>query len=454
MMQKVYSNAEFNICASKSDQNGGLFSSRRPQALQVEISRLGKLDDASVTDGRNYLIRKESPQVIWEARMNDSPLASRGWVFQEQLLSRANLHFGDHEVLFECREMRATESLGSDEDYEESWGRPLPFFKEHLPMPVSSTETSISGADCSDLPRHNFNRTFLWHNLLRQYTRRQLTRSEDRLVALSGVAQYFKGIYWNDDCYIAGLWRSRLITEMVWLMTESTPREKWKDQRKKRHQLTFSWASVGGEVRNQAELFRNTNYLNCLADLDVVKYRTSPEALDATGGEGQPFNEDLFSLPATPAIEIRLTGFLRPMSIQRADVSTWRDKEPAPNERKWADSDLSVYSMGKDRPLEGQVRLDFEITSSELTALNDSGRLFLMPLVAFQGVATWILLLEHVETNDEKDMGRFRRIGAQEVRCDKNLLNCDAEYMSCESFTDLPCWRYDANSKHHTIFVI
>ncbi|KAG6353985.1 hypothetical protein INS49_004956 [Diaporthe citri] len=44
MMQKVYSNAEFNICASKNDDNGGLFLSRSPSGPQ------------------NYLIRKEAPK--------------------------------------------------------------------------------------------------------------------------------------------------------------------------------------------------------------------------------------------------------------------------------------------------------------------------------------------------------------------------------------------------------
>lgn len=444
MMQKVYSNAEFNICASKNDEDGGLFSSQVPSGPQ------------------NSPVRKEAPEVIWDKRMNDTPLASRGWVFQEQLLSRANLHFGDDEVLFECREMRASESLGSDEDYEESWGRPLPFFKEHLPIPavmeggsVSSTETSGSGGGCSVFTRHNFSKHFLWHGLLRQYTKRQLTRSEDRLVALSGVAQYFKASFWNNDFYIAGLWRSRLITEMLWQMTESTPREDWVEQRKRRHNLTFSWASVGGEVRNQADIRSDTCHVKCLADSDVMNYRTSPEASDATRGEGQPFTEDIFSLPAIPTVEIRLTGFLRPISLERAVPATGSDELLAKNEHRQADSDLVLCSARWEGLLEGQTRLDFEISSSELTALNDSGRLFLMPLIAMRCISVWFLLLEHVETNEWKDMGRFRRIGVHEAHGDRFLLRCDTQYMSStDSFRDLPCWRYDAKSKHHTIFVI
>lgn len=254
MMHKVYSNAEFNICASKNGQNGGLFSSRNPsgpQSIQVELPRLGKINNDKFTDSGHYLICKERPEMIWDARIQDSPLASRGWVFQEQLLSRANLHFGDHEVLFECREMRASESLGADMDYEVPWRLPMAFLKEHLPFPavmeresVSAAATSCSGDDCSERRRGDTDNYVLWHYLLSRYTTLQLTKPEDRLVALSGVAQYFKSIFLHGDYYVAGLWRSRLATEMLWQLKEETPREDWETQKTTRHHMTFSWASI------------------------------------------------------------------------------------------------------------------------------------------------------------------------------------------------------------------
>lgn len=252
MMQKVYSNAEFNISASKNDQDEGLFSSRTPsspQPLQIDFPRFDDPDEDD--DSGHYLIRMESPIKIWELRMNESPLASRGWVFQEQLLSRVNLHYGEYEVFFECLEMRASESLGSDQDYQSGWRTGGHFFKERLPISagmegraVCSQENSVSDsdgkADYLDYKR--------WHDLLSQYTSLQLTNSDDRLVALSGVAQYFKN-FLHDDCYIAGLWRSRLATEMLWQLAEDPSRENLERRKKNRSLSDLFVGFCGGQSR-------------------------------------------------------------------------------------------------------------------------------------------------------------------------------------------------------------
>lgn len=446
MMQKVYSNAEFNICASKNDQNGGLFSSRKPPSPQpLQMNIVG--NDDFILDKGYYLIRKEWPIHIWDARMEDSPLASRGWVFQEQLLSRANLHFGDQEVLFECLEMRATESLGSDQDYDIRWKYSSfdnTFFKQHLPVPtvieelggsVSSDERSGLSMDHGDFDDYKH-----WHDLLSLYTALELTRWNDRLVALSGVAQYFQNSFSQHDCYIAGLWRNRLATEMLWQLTDGERREDYEKRKKARRHLTFSWASVEGKVEGVPA----SEFIDHLADLEVIKYRMSadPMPVDAFGGKGQPFAEDIFSLPSTPTIEIRLTGFLRPIVLKERLTPDWWII--------WA-ADLDLV------PSSGPARLDFDISSSkELNALNTSGRLFCIPLVAIGTFSVWLLLLELVETSDGKDMGRFRRIGVNKIDFGPWR---DSEWLtkklrSGDSVSKLPCWRYDDNSKQHTIFVI
>lgn len=458
-MHKVYSNAEFNLCASKNDKDEGLFSPRipsRPQPLRFKLPRLEDDDRDDYDDGvedhdsGHYLIRTEESFDTWNARMDDSPLESRGWVFQEQLLSRANLHFCDHEVLFECLEMRASESLGSNLDYEVHWRYDHRFFKEHLPT-SSSDESSVSSSNYEEY-YDDYQR---WHDLLSKYTARQLTIPDDRLIALSGVAQYFKTIFPHGDCYLAGLWWSRIHTEMLWQLKEATSRENWEERKARRH-LTFSWASVQGEVENEADTYHIGEPLERLADLEPIKYRMSSDAMDATG-EGERFVEEIFSLPSSPAIEIRITGLLRPMRLERVDISTRWNMWPEMKGRTFADLDLLLYVRGRQQSLSrtALTRLDFEISSSELTALNTSGRLFLMPLVGREGSSVWILLLELVKTSDGKDMGRFRRIGVfmeQHFRSVRKWLTHKMPFE--DSLSELPCWRYDDVSKRHTIFVV
>lgn len=472
-MYKVYTNAEFNICASKNNQNEGLFSQRSPsdsQPLHFELpgSPVDEDETDKLADSGHYLIHKETAIEIWDARMNNSPLASRGWVFQEQLLSRANLHFGDHDILFECSEMRASESSGSDQDYEVSWSYYQPFFKAQLPIPaveecvpVPSEGTSGSEDDNSELSEDNHDDFKHWHDLLGRYTALQLTRSDDRLVALSGVAQYFKNFFSQGECYIAGLWSSRLPTEILWQLTTTASRETWEKRKKKRHHLSFSWASVEGQVENEADSHRFYEDIHPLADLKPIKYRMSPDAMGGIESERQPFAEEIFALPSAPTIEIMLTGFLRPTSVERVGFSTRWNMWPGMKGCRNADFDLMLHPRLDSRS-HGSTRLDFEISSSELTTLNESCRVFLMPLVSVgessegnYNAPIWFLLLELVETSDRRDMGRFRRIGVHQNDDYKSLGEFLRNDMSSrDSLRKLPCRRYDDASNQHTIFVI
>jgi hypothetical protein len=500
-MQKVYSNAQFNICAMKNDQDGnceGLFSSRETpnfQSLPVELfgpdaSGLADDDDdgeSSCDDSGHYLIRKESSIGMWDAVLNNSPLDSRGWIFQEQLLSHANVHFGGPEVLFECLEMRASETLGLDKDYEPCWEMYRNFFKEHLPSPniedggsVASDESS--GSD-DDFPIDAFDGDDFkrWHDLLRQYTTRQLTKFDDRLVAMSGVAQYFKKFFsqTKNDLYIAGLWRSRLATELLWEVADATSRGDREEREQERRNFTFSWVSVAGEIKNQADPHSppGNAKVKLVADLEVIKYRMSPDATNATAWQEEPFAEDIFSLPSMPTIEVMLRGFLRPITLER--VSAWFRRIRENDRRGRDDTDVDLDLCMGAYYVKGQVRLDAYIDSPELTSLNGSGRLFLMPLAVVSG-SLWLLLLELVETTDGANMGRFRRIGVHQLETTHWIPSADkwmeAELFHEDSFkreaihglvkrgesrpgryedlSELPCWRYDESSERHTIFII
>jgi hypothetical protein len=60
-----------------------------------------------------------------------------------------------------------------------------------------------------------------WQLAVGEYTKRQLSDPNDKLPALAGLAEAFSQV--REDQYSAGLWRRRLIHDLMW---EAKPRPK------------------------------------------------------------------------------------------------------------------------------------------------------------------------------------------------------------------------------------
>jgi len=60
-----------------------------------------------------------------------------------------------------------------------------------------------------------------WMDLVQEYSSCVLTRSSDKLFAFSGIAKLFQ-IYTN-DVYIAGLWKSQILSTMDWYVKAPKP---------------------------------------------------------------------------------------------------------------------------------------------------------------------------------------------------------------------------------------
>jgi hypothetical protein len=80
----------------------------------------------------------------------------------------------------------------------------------------------------------------MWENIVREYSRTQLTNITDRLIALSGLAKRMKAMV-NDD-YVAGMWRNALPDQLFWHVLFPDPRSATYIA------PTWSWASAAQEV--------------------------------------------------------------------------------------------------------------------------------------------------------------------------------------------------------------
>jgi hypothetical protein len=139
-----------------------------------------------------------------------------------------------------------------------------------------------------------------WFKLVDAYTKCQLTKETDRLMALSGIAQRVqRATGWS---YVAGLWKEHIMFGLRWQTTMPAV------NRKRTYVApSWSWASVTTEITGfdvEKYFSRYTTHWNEEDLVEVLEVSTATHKLD-TMGTGQVFggNLELFGylFPATRA---------------------------------------------------------------------------------------------------------------------------------------------------------
>lgn len=263
-MDKVYSNCFCNIYASSGCPDRGLFAERHHQALSMARYAI------SVSDATRRSVRCQYELLntaFWEIRGPES-LMRRGWVFQEWLLAPRIIHFGIRELSWECHNSMVTK-VGH---FARKSGERSP--KDLLGLArVASTQKDLEGV------------FHCWAKMLVAYTVCDLTRPNDRLIALSGVANKMSELLDENDTYLAGLWLSCLPFLLTWRI------ERWLERQlgdqpegfqDADYMLGFggpswSWASV----TNQISYLRSTHERSCIKVLDAD---TTLKSNNRTGG--------------------------------------------------------------------------------------------------------------------------------------------------------------------------
>jgi hypothetical protein len=211
----LYSNSSLTIAAtSASGGAGGLYRDTPYTHL------------SGVTpEGEEYelFFRKKVEHNLRHDRDLDAafPLMSRGWIWQERLMSSRVIHFGPQEMFFECRSDAVCE-CGDIRGREIAAPVPKLFFE------------NMFATDNVSLNRSYAQRC--WRSVVSEYSSLNLTYESDRLPALSGMARYVT--IFNGDKYFAGMFRNSLLDDLCWTAGINGKRpEKWRAP-------TWSWASV------------------------------------------------------------------------------------------------------------------------------------------------------------------------------------------------------------------
>ncbi|KAI1472184.1 HET-domain-containing protein [Daldinia caldariorum] len=301
---------------------------------------------------------------LWDERMHQSVLNTRGWVLQETLLAPRTLWFGQQQICLECpkgsvdetgRTIRIVEIYRSKEFIQlvrreiiPGWRRQLiDLLREmHIPLamkiPSLSLPTIIHARDLETI-RHRaiswkpftlqgyfkppanifgFSHFDFWLKIIENYSSRQLSQATDVLTALSGLAREFHQA--TGDMYVAGLWKRDIIQGLTW--SRFPVRKKLPDGRVDNEPTlsnqylapSWSWASIlGKKVLFMAETqFDHVKQFAEVLDIDIQTATHDPFGA-VKGGSltlRAPFLEldskDLFIPPDSSSRYPKLSQFI------------------------------------------------------------------------------------------------------------------------------------------------
>ncbi|KAH7084385.1 heterokaryon incompatibility protein-domain-containing protein, partial [Paraphoma chrysanthemicola] len=129
--------------------------------------------------------------VAYSGLVLDSPLAKRGWTFQEHRLPRRTLYFTSDQLFWECQHCR----MGEDN---------FPMKQKLGGHPILDSKHLTSDEAAR-----------LWYlGVVEDYSRRQLTYATDKLVAVSALAK--SAHQRRPQPYIAGLWKDSILHGLMW----------------------------------------------------------------------------------------------------------------------------------------------------------------------------------------------------------------------------------------------
>jgi hypothetical protein len=328
-MAKIYQNSYLTIAATAaaSDTTGCFGHS-------IDISVEHRVCGNSEHD-LNLSFRRKLDH--WGVPVNSRaissyPLLTRGWAFQERILSARTIHFCKNEIVWECNQtiscecggieakmnmksqfsrskLESASSLateiarsgailndngrGEDENSEEDDvdGRIMQNFHPmhrrsrvgkgtiHTWADRQMLSYRIRGASMDSMTRRNLYQRSLnamwsrdpevWHRMVEEYSCLQLTNPTDCLPAFSGLAQRTS----TADKYLAGLWSDTIVRDLLWRVDQLNLGSKRAVQYRG---PSWSWVSVNSRISYWTRDELKDNVFHTFIDALDSKYHEAP----------------------------------------------------------------------------------------------------------------------------------------------------------------------------------
>ncbi|KAI1422289.1 heterokaryon incompatibility protein-domain-containing protein [Xylaria sp. FL1777] len=258
-MAHVYGNAALTIIAGRAaDSQDGFVENRlRHAAAPCAIPFCG--------EGRHRgLPRSEIALLghIWIALPRSArygPVSERGWCFQEAMLSRRALVFGEEQLAFRCQELEVREDGGASRP--EAYRIRSAYDSVYAPVGPDLKPLGPRGPRLDDDDEMARRWLVFWYSgVVWDYTARKITNQNDVFAAVSGLAQTAKARIRSR--YLGGLWEVDMVRGLLWRVfpvmkrqrrattVVSHPQQSGVEAQVIRTEVpSWSWAAIEGQVK-------------------------------------------------------------------------------------------------------------------------------------------------------------------------------------------------------------
>jgi hypothetical protein len=272
-MTNIYAGAKLNISASSCENSEqGFLQKTRQHGNQIGRVLVERMDTSGTVLEQDLLnLHIGTPVNVLD--LDDKTLASRGWVFQERLVSIATLHYTDEGIMWECVDGTRMESDQDNHpvDWKQHWKAVMDV--PH-PVVVAEEQTQASAIDAKENVLNS------WKYWMEAYSERQLFDFEDRLPAIAGVAKTLSERFGLN--YAAGLWQEDVLGGLMWKRFKNT-------MTLIRHVgdavPTWSWASVQGRLEYLDVKLRSFWKGPMLEIIGKIEVELPPKALPGSFGK-------------------------------------------------------------------------------------------------------------------------------------------------------------------------
>lgn len=247
-MTDVYKNASLSIAAlGSSDDQDGLFWDREPSRMVPSVMNIRTEKESEICAFVDH-IDVLKLEVRWEHEgfQEEAPLLSRAWVVQERILSPRVVYMGRKQVFWECSLARYCEMLpGVPNTIEES----LAQYQPENDMQSYAWKHHIGKSKVRHKAGDVYEQLFQgWNDIVESYTKCNLTKASDKLVAISGLANDMRtklaALRPGPHRYLAGLWEQNLPGDLVWSSSSPSTCRRAPEYRAP----SWSWASLDGPL--------------------------------------------------------------------------------------------------------------------------------------------------------------------------------------------------------------